>query len=69
MIKGMFGKGLENLTEKLTDQEIFVSVGPEEHKDGKSFYSNMTSHQDILFSDNKKVGEQYKKWFKKQPHL
>ncbi|WNE40731.1 MAG: hypothetical protein mread185_000188 [Mycoplasmataceae bacterium] len=69
MVKGMFGGGLEGLTEKLTDQEIFVSVGPEEHKDGRSFYSNMTSHQDILFSDNKKVGEQYKEWHKKQPHL
>jgi len=61
--------GLEKLTEKIVGSKVFVSVGPEEHTNGNSFYSNMSSHQDILFSDNKKVGEQYKEWFKKQPHL
>ena len=69
LIKSVFGDGLKQLTDKIADQEIFVSVGPDEHTDGRSFYSNMTKHEDILFLDRKKVGDQYKEWFKNQPHL
>ncbi|CAI2196376.1 1192_t:CDS:2, partial [Funneliformis geosporum] len=55
--------------------KIFLTVGPREHADGISFYSNLENKRELLFKENtgtekeQKAARTYKKWLKNQPHL
>ncbi|CAI2191755.1 18944_t:CDS:10 [Funneliformis geosporum] len=45
-------KKMIEILEKLLGAKIYFTVGPKEHTDGNSFYSNLESKREILFDDS-----------------